>query len=174
MVLDSTWDLSLQTWGYVCAGKFGRLSINDNSSILWSGRDVPLCTQFLLIALLHLPLLFVSSFYAGGYQRRSKDKKTPKILQMIAVLSSLFVLVSAINFIYLFTSLTPEDFSLILLFVLIVKLLTWLVHTICIVQLVYSVRYHKDRPPTSCIVSWLLTLLVTLFHFISLITYKVR
>ena len=174
MVLDASWSLGLQVWGYVCAGELGRLSINNNSNVIWSGSGTPLCTQFMLLALLHLPLLFTSSFYAGEFYRRTKIKIPPRILQFIAVLSSLFVLICTINFIYLILFLNTEDFSLVLLSVLIVKLLTWLVHTFCIVQLIFSIGYQQDRPPTPSIISWLVILSVTLFYFASLVTYKVR
>ena len=175
MVLYDTWNIDLQVWGYVCAGELGRFSTNNISSIIWSGRGVPLCTQFMLLALLHFPLLFVSSFYAGEYYRRIKFKTTPRTtLQIIAVLSSLLVLTCTINFTYLIISITSENLSLVLLSVLIVKLLTWLVHTFCIVQLIYSIQYQQDRPPISAIICWLFILFITLFYFLSLVTYKVR
>ncbi|KAI6652071.1 hypothetical protein LOD99_4616 [Oopsacas minuta] len=176
MVSDS--EYSLKVWGHICGGQLGRSGVPDNANVstmvFWTGADVPLCSQLILLTLMHIPLLLTSAFYAGVYYKFVKFKIISKILQFIVVLSLFFVLISIINFLYLYLYTRSNTISLILISLLIVKLLTWLSHTVCIIHLVYGIGYKKDRPLNYSIIYWLIVLISTLLYYRSLLTYQIH
>ena len=167
---------NLQVWGLVCAGEHGRLSIPGNATVgsvlFWSGYDVPLCSQLVLLSIMHIPLLLSSAFYMGMYSPWARFHQKSRILQLLTILSSLFFLVSLTNFSYFFFY-TRSTHSYILIAFLLIKLLTWNLTTLCILKLIFSRGYNIDKTPAYSTRYWLLVLSSTLFYYRSLLTYQV-
>ena len=167
---------NLKVWGEVCGGELGRLSIPGNATVsrvlFWSGHDVPLCSQLVLFSLMHIPLLLSSVFYMGMYSPLARFHRKSRILQLLAVPSLFFFLVSASDFLYFYFYTRSID-SYILISFLIIKLLTWISNTLCLIQLLFSRGYNTDRIPAYSTSYWLLVLLSTLLYYRSLLTYQV-
>ena len=168
---------NLKVWAHVCAGELGSLSVPGNATVssvfFWSGYDVPLCSQMILLSIMHIPLLLSSAFYMGMYSSRVKFRQKSRILQLLTILSFFFFLVSVTNFSY-FHFYPRSTHSYILISFLFIKLLTWISNTFCIIKLVFSRGYNIDRTPGYSTTYWLLVLLSTLFYYRSLLTYQVR
>ena len=162
---------NLELWGYVCAGQQGGRSINTKSvfeSLIWSGNHIPLCSQWILQAVVHLPLLFSSGYYAGLYYRA--QKKGASLITLSILIPTLFLLIfSIINFLNSNLIFPSQNISIVLISSLIVKCLAWLLHSVCVFTLAPSL----DRPPDFSIFSWFLVLIFDLIYYISIIILKV-
>lgn len=169
-------------WATLCAGRPGRQwaethpSISSSiSSFLWGENDLHLCIQWsCVLSLSYLTLLVFSAYYCGIYHLSARNKNKPVLLIILSFISVFCVVLSASSFLVpSVTNRSFDDISPVLLIGLILKLLTWIIHTAALFTLIRSLKYRASTLPLWILLSWIKVLLAVLFYFKSLIMYQV-